>query len=137
MKHACAVVAVACTLVHCSGGSIEPAEVRGEWASNDGGRMVFTETGFTAEHIPAPVLGLLGSPEPKLVGGKGRWGVRKREIWLVFDALAEHRSGFRTDLLTEGRGGAMILFNWKGEEGGERYELHRVDARHGTKASPP
>lgn len=125
VKPVCALIAIACGLLNCSGGSIERADVLGEWVSREGGRMVFTEERFTAERIPAPVLGLLGSPESKFVGGTGVWGVRKREIWLVFDSLAEHRNGFRADLLTEGRGGTMILFNWKSEEGGERYELRR------------
>jgi hypothetical protein len=104
------------------------ADLIGTWTNPDGAELVIrADHQFTARSLPKSVF--WGSDQSGLFDGSGQWRLNNgRAYWEVslrFDRLSQQPANLETEALVSGVGDSVYLYQWRGEEGGERYKLER------------
>jgi hypothetical protein len=134
MKSMSAFVGIAANLVMAGCGQTSSTDIVGHWSSVDGGSLTLNLDGtFFAADLPATVFFLPNSSDPPLTG-RGHWHLEKHNLlWdgdrgiikLDFDEMQNKPSRTGISAIVSGTGTSTSLFQWKGKEGGDRYELKR------------
>jgi hypothetical protein len=123
----------------CSCDSIKPApkDIIGKWHSADSALLEFRGDGsFVVKSFPAEYTLL---PKKDFVNlrfdGSGKWSLRKEseywEVYLDFKEVSDKKFNSEFPLLISGEKGVLanqppwLLYVWKEEEGGERYEFYK------------
>ena len=131
------IVAVITISQGCTGKGPRRNDVLGTWVSNDGASFVFKEDGtFTGNSLPATYYTFHTSKEKvdgKKVNGSGIWEVENdqnvKEVKLHFTKMDDvDINGFYSINMAGSNGISgnkppWYLFEWKDEEGGERYKF--------------
>lgn len=117
------------TLLAACGHSPTAHDVVGVWSSPDGAVLTIEESGmFTATALP---VGVFTTPDQKgpPFSGHGIWKLKQGspylEIRLGFDEIGGKPASREVIVLVSGSGSSIYLYQWKEEEGGERYKLER------------
>lgn len=134
-KNALLVFSILSILLGCRG--IEPAKtaITGTWVSEEGGKLIFKNDGsFLSLSLPTKLFLREGEEKNKIFDGSGIWEITKGqshwEVSLDFKQTSIQVNNFGQQLLIGGDGilenkPPWYLFLWKGEEGGDRYELKK------------
>jgi hypothetical protein len=111
------------------GGCQKPkvTDLIGTWVSADGATLALERDGkFSGRGLPARVF-LMHDSIDSPINGKGQWkleaGDAYWEVQLSFDEISGQPSSTGANVLVSGTGKSIGLYQWTGEEGGERYEL--------------
>ncbi len=63
----------------------------------------------------------------------GKWSIKEDQgswkVELQFDELSCYNGTAFSSLIIDTEGAGIVLFKWKGEEGGARYEMRRMISR--------
>ena len=123
----CLCISFAALLGAC-GKSPTSSEVVGTWANTDGAGVKIEQDGqFSAWALPAAIF--VWHDQTGTLEGKGTWKLQKgRPYWEVelwFHELTGRPANQAVTVLVSGSGESINLYQWKGEEGGPRYELER------------
>ena len=102
----------------------------GSWVNPDGASLILKANGaFSAHALPGQVFLRDNISGP--ITGTGRWTLeRHNSLWhgdggtvtLAFDEMPGYPPRMGIELIVSSAG---TLFQWKGEEGGERYQFKR------------
>lgn len=122
----------------CGGKEPTQNDVIGTWKSSDGATFIFNNDGtFIGESLPAEYFTFYTSKsevEGKKINGTGKWKLEKgkgafQEVSLDFRKIDNKDLHGLYQILIAGENGVLdnkppwYLFEWKGEEGGERYKF--------------
>lgn len=107
----------------------QSADVIGTWTNPDGAMLRLEHNGeFSAERLPEEIFLAPGTPG-LLLTGRGRWRLEKDtpywEIELMFEGVLGYPERTAATVLVSGSGKSVGLYQWKGEEGGDRYKLKK------------
>jgi hypothetical protein len=121
---AAAFLFAALLLSSCTARKPDTRDLVGTWVHADGAILTLLPEGrFAATRLPAEIL-LDPDHKGRYFTGEGTWElVEGQARWEVHLSLTRERVGLR--LLVEGSGAGTALFQWRLEEGGERYTLRR------------
>jgi hypothetical protein len=110
---------------------VKPTDLIGTWTGPAGATLTLSHDGtFSARALPSRVF-LMHDSIDAPINGTGRWTFEKRNLlWhgdagivtLAFDDMPGYPPRMGVQVIVSGSGG---LYQWKGEEGGERYEMQR------------
>lgn len=113
-------------------------EIAGNWVGSDGASLQLNADGtLVASNIPEYLFLLNDSSKP--IGGRGNWrfnqppgrsailaGANWWDLEIAIESFENHPAGARAVLHYSREDKRPILFFWKGEEGGERFEFRRI-----------
>ena len=122
----------------CNSQMNEPtqSDILGNWVSSDGAMLEFNkDSSFIGKSLPDEyfTFALKKDAEGKRVSGSGKWELEKgqgfKEVKLTFIKMKDEDIYGFYSILVSGENGILdnkppwYLFEWKEEEGGERYEF--------------
>lgn len=128
-----ALVALSFFFHSCNSAVPTEKDIIGEWISGDGAKLRFKANGtFEGEMLPGEhFFGQTQEYKGKKVHGSGKWLLKKGQGWweisMNFNKILNQEDEFDTQILISGSSGLLsqnppwYLFEWKDEEGGERY----------------
>jgi hypothetical protein len=131
-----AIITVSIFLQGCSNTEPTNKDVIGWWRSEDGAKLKFKQNGtFEAELLPGELFfARTDDFNHKRFNGSGKWLLKEKqglwEISLNFDKVL-NQNRYDTQILLSGSSGLTeksppwYLFEWKDEEGGERYSFKK------------
>ena len=117
------------SLVACSRNP-EPKDLVATWTGSNGSTLeLHADDKFSAKNVPIDAFlnpdgkggAISGSGDWKLVKGNVYW-----EIKLEFSEMMGKVSRTEITMFVSGIGNSVSLFQWKEEEGGDRYELRKL-----------
>lgn len=110
------------------GASPTSQDVVGTWTNPDGAELILEANGqFTARALPQAVF--WRQDYPGLLTGKGTWKIQQGnpywEVRLSFRERLGQPESLGVSAIVSGSGASAYLYQWIGEEGGNRYKLER------------
>lgn len=108
-------------------------EVTGFWTNSDGATLGLFAGGYLeADSLPTALF-IPMRDDPPLCKGSGKWSIKEDQgswkVELQFDELSCYNGTAFSSLIIDTEGAGIVLFKWKGEEGGARYEMRRMISR--------
>lgn len=121
----------------CAGTSPSESEIRGAWLGPAGAELdLLPGGGLSLKNIPEDYFLLNGSQKP--VSGQGKWrlmqsagqsalmhGANWWDVEISISGFDGHPGGARTVIHYTEDGKRKVLFFWKNEEGGDRFEFYQ------------
>ncbi len=121
----------------CAGPAPSASEIQGTWSGRNGAELDFFSNGdLVLKDIPENYFLLDGSQKP--VSGRGSWRLMQKpgssalmrganwwDVEISISSFDGHPGGARTPIHYAGDNQRNVLFFWKDEEGGDRFELYR------------
>ncbi|GAB2972627.1 hypothetical protein GCM10027049_03100 [Mucilaginibacter puniceus] len=122
----------------CSRTAPTESDIIGKWISEDGATLKLKkDRTFEGSLLPGEYFFGQGKDYVnKKTNGSGNWILQKGQGWwelsLRFKEISGKKDEFDTQILISGSKGILsqnppwCLFEWKGEEGGERYNFKKL-----------
>jgi hypothetical protein len=114
----------------CQGPEPRSNEVIGFWTHSDGATLGLFAGGYLEGDSLPTALFIPLREDPPLCKGTGRWKIKEDQgswtVELEFDRLSCYSGTAFSSMIIDRQDDRVVLFKWKGEEGGARYEMRRL-----------
>ena len=130
------IFSLALILFGCDNRKPTKYQIVGTWLSDDGGKLILKEVGiFLLESLPTGLFLREAEDKGKTFAGSGKWELNNDQsnwqLSLFFKQTSVEVYNFEMQLLISGEKGILenkppwLLYLWKDQEGGDRYELRK------------